>query len=262
MAATTITRASLTDGVSVWNAALVGSAIYDKIDAVIAGTITFGGLVRSEGFGDHLFAAGGTGANVVIVRNTSSGAGNYAEFRLGNDSNSAIGRVVALSSNYTSSGLYSTAGVTLAAGGAGGLSIAATDAGGEVRFYAGGTTEIAKFDTSGNLQLGRGLRFTGSYDQSVTGTVNIDSGALTYGVVRITTATSTPAIGGGPVGTDGEVLILLNASGAACALKHNYAGPGQRIYCANATDGTLGDKEAVMLVFDYGANAWFQVGPQ
>jgi hypothetical protein len=262
MAATTITRASLTDGVSVWNAALVGSAIYDKVDAVLAGNVTIGGLWSAEGFGDHTFSAGGTGANVVAVRNTTAGTNNYAEFRLGNNASSTLGRLVALSSTFTSTGLFTAAGLTLSSGGAGGLSIAATDAGGEVRFYAGGTTEIAKFDTSGNLQLGRGLRFTGSYDQSVTGTVNIDSGALTYGVVRITTATSTPAIGGGPVGTDGEVLIVLNASGAACALKHNYAGPGQRIYCANATDGTLGDKEAVMLVFDAGANAWFQVGPQ
>jgi len=46
MAATTITRASLTDSTSpstgdIWNAALVGTAIYDKVDALFTATVTF-----------------------------------------------------------------------------------------------------------------------------------------------------------------------------------------------------------------------------
>lgn len=263
MAATTITRASLTDGVTLWNAAQVGTAIYDKVDALIAGAVTFGGVVSSEGFGTHAFSSGGTGLNAISVRNTTSGSGNYAGLVVGNNSTSTLAALYAMSSAFTPSALNLASGVTLQATGAGGLSVAATDSAADVRFYAGGATEIAKFGaTDGCLQLGRGLWLKGSYDQTITGTQTLDSGGQYYAVIRLTSCTSTPKISSMTAGNDGDIKIIVNVSGASCTVQHNSGTPGQRIYCANATDGTIADDEAMMIIYDAGSSSWIEVGPR
>lgn len=262
MAATTISRASLTDGVTVWNAATVGSAIYDKIDALLAGSVTVGGVLRSEGFGNHELVAGGTGANLLFVRNSTAGSGNYAGVTVGNNASSTLGDFIAFSSTYTTAGANYASGVRVASNGAGGLSLAALDANGELRVYAGGTTERAKWDANGNLHVHYGLRLTGSYDQTITGTQTLDSGGQYYPVIRLTSCTSTPKISSMTAGNDGDLKILVNVSGASCTVQHNGGGPGTRIYCANATDGTLGDDEAMMLMYDAGSSSWIEVGPR
>lgn len=263
MAATTISRASLTDGVTVWNAAVVGTAIYDKIDTLIAGAVTFGGRVSSEGFGVHNFSAGGTGENVLAVRNTTAGTGNYAEVRVGQDGSDALGRILALSSTYTTSADLVASGLVLRSGGVGGLSVVAAHASGDIRFYAGGTTETAKLGATDQcLQLARGLWLKGSYDQEITGTQTLDSGGQYYAVIRITSATSTPKISSCTAGNDGDIKILVNVSGASCTVQHGGGGPTTRIYCANATDGTIADDESMMLMYDAGSSSWIEIGPR
>lgn len=71
MAATTIGRATLTDSVSaitgdVWNAALVGTAIYDKVDALLTAALR----IEKSGAGDMRFtvaSASNTGTSTVGV---------------------------------------------------------------------------------------------------------------------------------------------------------------------------------------------------
>lgn len=79
MAATTITRVTPTDDDgtgttgTIWNAAYLGTAIYDKIDALFAsGTFTFGGSVVIEG--QKLFIGDTSNANMTTGLTINQGA--------------------------------------------------------------------------------------------------------------------------------------------------------------------------------------------
>jgi hypothetical protein len=144
MAATTISRATWTDGASptgtlINNARLQGD-VYDKIDALIAGAITFGGTVSSEAFGTHSISAGGTGDQVLRVRNSSAGTTNRAYVGIGNDAGADRNYLIATSSTYTPSGAALADGFVVGGSGAGGISIFAGHASGAVRLYAGGSS--------------------------------------------------------------------------------------------------------------------------
>lgn len=146
--ATTITRESMTDNVTVWNVTRIGSALYDRIDAVLAANITFGGLVVAEGFGVHNFSAGGSGANVLAVRNTGAGSTNYSELRAGNDDSATLARFIATSSTYTPTGMLFASGLLIDCLGPGGLNLAASHASGPIRLATGGTQRYA-IDSTG-----------------------------------------------------------------------------------------------------------------
>lgn len=128
-------------------------ALLDRIDELFNGTrsatFSFGTLLSVDGFGVSNFSAGGTGGNVVAVRNTTSGTGNYGEVRIGNNSTDAIGRLKALSSAFTTSSYDFASGFTVQATGGGGLNLAASDASGPFRIYTGGTTQRYAIDSSG-----------------------------------------------------------------------------------------------------------------
>lgn len=147
MAATTITRATITDDSgnytsgTILNSAWFGTAIYDKIDALFSS------------FGFHTFETSGTGGNIVSVANTAAGTGNYAGFLVSTDSVSLLGQLYGMSSTYTPSGQYLADGVALNGNGAGGLSLAAAHASGVLRFYSGGTTKRGEFTAAGHLVL-------------------------------------------------------------------------------------------------------------
>lgn len=274
MAATTITRTGVTltndtgsaaspngDGTLLNNAWV--QTFLDRIDSLISSNITFGGLITAEGFGTHTLSAGGTGAQLVNVRNTTAGTGNYAGMTVGNDTSAARAALFAFSTTYSTSGPYVADGAAVVSLGAGGLSLYAGNVGGDLRFFSGGTTERAKFGaTDGCLQLDKGLWLKGSYDQEITGTQTLDSGGQYYAVIRLTSCTSTPKISSCTAGNDGDLKILVNVSGAACTVQHNGGGPTTRIYCANATDGTIADDESMMLLYDAGSSSWIEVGPR
>ena len=117
MAASTITRTTWTndtgtpatpvgDGTLLNNARL--QDIYAAIDQVLSGagaytTLTLGGKLSAEGFGTHSFVAGGTGGNLLSVRNTTAGTGNYAYVGVGNNTSADIGSLRAHASTFTDS---------------------------------------------------------------------------------------------------------------------------------------------------------------
>jgi len=160
VAATTISRATWTDGASptgtLINNARLQADVYDKVDSLVGGAITFGGLVSSEGFGLHAFSAGGTGAQILGVRNTSAGTSNYAMVRVGTDANPELGSITAFASTYTTSGPNIANGTRVISQGAGGLALVASHASGAIKFYAGGTTEWARVETTGELLVADG----------------------------------------------------------------------------------------------------------
>jgi hypothetical protein len=204
MAATTITRATWTDGASgtIVNNAILHSDVYAKIDQMFAGaggyaTFTFGGLVAAEGFGSHSFSAGGTGGHILAVRNTSAGTTNYADVRVGNDANAALASLTAFSSTYTTSGYNIANGARVLGQGAGGVAIAAGHASGAVRFFAAGTTEVgqAHVDTGGALALTCAA---------------FDSLGAHVAVSNISTANAPAFLQSGEPGVDANTVIISN----------------------------------------------------
>jgi hypothetical protein len=273
MAATTITRTGVTltndtgtaaspagDGTLLNNAWV--QTFLDRIDSLVSGNITFGGTITAEGFGTHALTAGGTGSQLLRVRNTTAGTGNYAGVTIGTDNDNAV-VLRANSSTYTTSAPYTQNAATLISTVAGGLDISANHASGAMRFYTGGTTEVARIGAADKcLQLGFGLWLKGSYDQTITGTQTLDSGGQYYAVIRLTSCASTPKISSCTAGNDGDIKILVNVSGASCTVQHNGGAPTTRIYLANATDGTIADDESLMLMYDAGSSSWIEIGPR
>lgn len=165
MAATTITRTGVTltndtgsasspagDG-TLLNASWC-STFLDRIDALFSGNVTFGGTVTVEGTGSAIVVSGTSSTNnTIAVTNTSAGASAYAQVKVSN------GVGVALSLAGLSSGYSGISGYHVASAGhveaqlAGGLSLAAYHAQGDIRFFSGGTTERARFASSGHLIL-------------------------------------------------------------------------------------------------------------
>lgn len=168
MAASTITRATWTndsgtpaapvgDGTVLANVRLQND-VYAKIDEMFAGagtyaTFTFGGKFAAEGFGSHTFTAGGVGANLVRIRNTTAGVGNFASVQIQADSAATDAGFGYFSTTYTSAADIVADGARLYSGGAGGLSLSASNVAGAIRFYSGGTTERARLTTGGMFCL-------------------------------------------------------------------------------------------------------------
>lgn len=169
MAASTITRDTWTndtgtaanpngDG-TVLNNTVLQNNIYARVDAMFAGagaytTFTLGGKFAAEGFGSHTLSAGGTGSNMLVVRNTTAGTGNDARIRIGNDANIALLELVSLASTYSSSSYAQANGSFIYEAGAGGLSIVAGDGAGVIRCYSGGSTERMRIDAAGCVLVG------------------------------------------------------------------------------------------------------------
>jgi hypothetical protein len=187
MAATTISRATWTDGASgtLLNNARLQADVYDKIDSLIAGAITFGGLLLAEGFGEHGVIAAGTGNQLWNVRNTSAGTTNAAGVVLGNDTASNRGTLIVRSTTFTSSVYTQADGVDLSSRGAGGLNLAADNAAGVIRFFAGGTTERLRVTAGGRIGIG-----TTTPDEQVA--INVGDAAYS-----VTTSLSNRAFFGG-----------------------------------------------------------------
>jgi len=257
MAATTITRATLTDNVTVWNAAQVGTAIYDKVDALIAANITFGGLVSAEGFGTHALSTGGTGGNILLVRNTTSGTANFAQVRLGNDHAEGAGAINVLSSTWSTSGVNYANGMAVVASEPGGLSLAATDAAGEVRLFSGGTTARTTWSAGGIITHVAGLVLSGTSGVALTGSTTVTPTDSTF-AIRVTSAAATPTVGAIADTTAGRVLVIVNASGADFALEHEYTGASAaaRLYCGNSANITMKPNDVAWLWYDTTTARW------
>ena len=155
MAATTVGRSIWTDdtgtpAVPAGDGTVVDDAelqkIYQNIDDMMAADLTGGGLIHQEGFGINLFSAGGTGSHGLRARNESAGTGNRGIIEIGNDADADLGRLWALASSYSATGALKQNGIALRAMGAGGLSMSAEHASGDLRGYAQGTSKLWTFD--------------------------------------------------------------------------------------------------------------------
>lgn len=141
---------------------------------------------------DNTFARNGAGATSITLTNATSGTGNYAYYAA--NAGTTTTYLYSYSQGYTTSGLDIAASSRLAAGGAGGLTLSATDAAGVIRFYAGGTTlgaelnwgsggqSLRVMDTTGSIGVLIGVNptYAGS-ENSVTGADRANGTGSTYG---------------------------------------------------------------------------------
>ncbi len=128
---------------------------------------TFTGLVSSTAFGSHSFSAAGAGGHSITVRNTSAGTSNLAAIYVGSDASATAGAIVQYSSTYSTVGWAVQDSTLLYGERPGGVSIAATDAAGDVRLYSRnalaltlGASQAAAF--TGTLAWGSGSAISSS----------------------------------------------------------------------------------------------------
>ena len=126
------------------------ASFYAAIDELFAGAtpydpLVFGGTIQVDGLGTHLFSATGAGANRLRVRAASAGTGNVGAVDVGTDADADLGRLEAYASTFIEAGVAKQHGVALRGMGAGGVSLAAEHASGDMRLYARGTKQ-ATFD--------------------------------------------------------------------------------------------------------------------
>ena len=87
----------------------------------------------------------------ISLSNTNTGTAAQTSYALTN--NDGTSYLYQFGSGYTTNGRFIQNSVLLEAFGAGGLSLSAAHASGPIRFYAGGTSERVRIDTTGNVGI-------------------------------------------------------------------------------------------------------------
>ena len=154
---------------------------------------TFTGLISSSAFGTHSFSAGGASNQFLQVTNTTSGA--TASAIVGATAGTTNAWIVARSQGYTTGTYDVQASGNLYADGAGGWSIIAAHASGDIRIYNRNTLAL----TFGASQA---ATFTGS----VTATAATFSGTMFVG--DTSNANSTLGLTLNQAAADNEILTL------------------------------------------------------
>jgi len=190
----------------------------------VSGAVTFSAVNTYNGFGTHAFSAGGTGANALRVRNTTAGTTNYSEVALGNDTSAARGYLEMFSTTYTPASTAFADSLLIQSDGAGGMVLAAGHASGVLRLYAGGTTEVARFGTTGSLQIGGTAARSGT-----AGTKRLD-------IFDGTAPVGTLANGCSIYSTAGELRTMDSAGNATLQTPHDH-GPDWVFLSENAVTG-------------------------
>jgi hypothetical protein len=174
-------------------------------------------------FGTHSFTGSGVGSNRIDIRNTLAGAGNSAGMRLGNDTAANLLEFFGFSSTFTTAGPNVANGVLWNATGAGGASIQAQHASGDLRFYTGGNTlrgtmlDTGVFDWEGNVTV-KGGSITQGVDDTASAYVNAPEN-LTFSMDTANDST-TRTIDWRKDGVDGGGTLLMRL------LESGYLGIG------------------------------------
>lgn len=257
------------------------TALLDKIDGLFNGTrsatFTLGTLLQVDGFGTHNFSAGGTGVNALRARNTTAGASNFAAVDVGNNSTAVLTRLLAMSSTYTSSGYLQASGSVLEANGAGGLSIATTDAAGDIRFYTGvsvvqrltiSDAGVFSLGTSANMDCGF-LAYNSADDTGVASgtTVDFDTEvfdegghfsadtftAPTTGRYFLSASVMISNVSGGALNSGARIVVSNHTSGFFVGYA-NVANGAQELFAGSVVvDMDAGDTATVQYYSDTGA---------
>ncbi len=135
------------------------------------------------------------------IKNASTGSSAYTQFGLLNSSTNFS--ILHLGTTWVTSAQHFQDGTTLQTSGTGGLSIAAINAAGAIRFYPGGTTERMRIETTGNVGIGT-TTTSGAFLNTGAGTTSLASINLKSGTVKTTPAS-------GDIEYDGTSLFFTNS---------------------------------------------------
>jgi hypothetical protein len=247
---------------SVWNAVL--SALTDDgqtFSGNFTGVIT--AAISATAFGNHTISAGGTGGNELRVRNTTAGTGNYGGLVIGNDGSATAAYLYQTSTTYTPSGRIVADGLHLETGRTGGISIAANNASGDLRFYAGAASSPSMtIDQDGYTTIEKLV--LKAYDSSTVASLsngdnnNLDPGSRL--VAQYNVSTSNCDITGFSGGAEGRILLVCSAAslGGALRLASESASStaANRITAMAGGTLTLGDGQVAMLIYNSSATRW------
>ena len=145
-------------------------------------------------FGTHTWSAGGTGSNILAIRNTAAGTGNRAEVYIGNNLASYEGVLSTYSSTFSTSGSEIADSLRVASFGVNGLSLAAIDASGDVRIYSrnvlaatwGASGALTNVGTINGLTIASGVVTGGTWNAGAV----TSSGAVTGAAGQFGSATA------------------------------------------------------------------------
>lgn len=173
--------------------------IGNNITAALTGTFTIsGGLLSVTGAGAHSISGSVAGGNTLALGNTSSSASAYGEITIANNTGTA-GRISVGSAASAFGDPVPANGLGLSSPLAGGVSIAAYNAAGELRLAAGSAT------TSGRVKASGRLSWEGGYASSgLTTPVGFHLGAQTS--------------------TDRGQIIFGDGTGYSFSIGHNASG--------------------------------------
>lgn len=249
-------------------------ALLDRIDELFNGTraatFTFGTLLQVDGFGTSLFSAGGTGGNVLRVRNTTAGTGNYARVEIGNDSGSGIGQLTVGTSTATFGDPSPASGLGIASTGSGGMVLSTTHASGSLRFATSSTTRLT-VDSAGTWTFANSsvavlpMANGSASAPSVSGSGDTDTGLYWNGSNELRMAAAGVAVvklqrtvsagqtvfellntaNGTGAMTGNAVVVRNNTSGSGAAgylfLETRTAANGQCVWVDNSKNLRIGD---------------------
>jgi len=230
----------------------------NDITAALTGLFTIaGGLLRVTGFGDHSIAASGNAGHNFGIRNTAVDVAAFASLLVGNDASNALAILQAFSSAYTSSGPNQANGVTLVATGVGGLSIRASHASGQIRFYGGGAlTPSITLEAGGGVSIGALTLTPASPPIGTTHNWAIGNASCILFMSGFAAADFT-GIAGGVSGR--QIWVVTSpASAASLTLRHENAGSlaANRITCATGADIVVTATKAVQMIYDGNSSRW------
>lgn len=230
----------------------------EAASVVTTGTFTVdGGLLSVTGFGTHSVSGAGTGANLLEVRNTTSGTGNAGQIRIGNNTAADGLKLTNTSSAYTPSGAYLASAGVIQATQAGGLSIDASDSAGDIRFYTGGSsTPAMTIDQDGIVTA---AAFASTAALPGTGTTNdyaIGRASLMLYNSGVGDATITGITGG----VQGRMIWAVTSPNSTgnLILAHQSASStaANRIVSSSGVDITVTTTDLVLLIYDGNSSRW------
>lgn len=226
----------------------------------MSGLLTVDDLISITGFGQHEITAGGTGTNVLRIRNSTAGTGNIAALYLDNDVGLSRGQLTYYSSTYTTSTYAVASGIALTNGDTGGVSIGALSASGSVRFYAGGTTLRAQITSTGLLEHNSAFGLSGINTPAQIAANTNDYAPTDFATGFFFRIASDAArdLTGLAGGAQGRVVVLSNQGAFTITIQHDSASSlaANRIRCPGAAAFSLTTMMSVFLYYDSTAARW------